>query len=249
MLSYFVIFITKFTFILGGFTSKNSYSKNDRRVSVECENESGEIYESGEEESFDGSSEISDSCEEETFDEAYNSLLDENQKKKHLCNENKMTINYDIKIIGNNGNVNIGPSTSETSQLNTDLMKFALVSYKQGVHKDNKSTISSHMNQTSFPNLNRNYFPDFKEEEDAFLKSIVELHNHAYKSKSMGEEFMKNITNTLLHNQPLTANNAHIGYKLTVERMVEVAKSVEEFRDITEEEQSILLAENMDMLA
>ena len=36
--------------------------------------------------------------------------------------------------------------------------------------------------------------------------------------------------------------------KLTVERMVEVAKSVEEFRDLTEEEQSILLAENMDML-
>ena len=59
---------------------------------------------------------------------------------------------------------------------------------------------------------------------------------------------MKNIKNTLLHNQPLTNNNAHIGYKLTVERMVEVAKSVEEFRDLTEEKQSVLLAENMDML-
>ena len=51
-----------------------------------------------------------------------------------------------------------------------------------------------------------------------------------------------------MHNEPLTTNNAHIGYKLTVERMVEVAKSVEEFRDLAEEEQSILLAENMDML-
>ena len=163
MLSYFVIFITKFTFILGGFTSKNSFSKNDRRVSVECENESGKMYESCEEESFDGSSEIPDSCEEETFDEAYASLLDENQKKKHLCNDKTMTINYDIKIIGNNGNVNIGPSASETIQLKTDLMNLALVSYKQGVHKDKTNTISSQMNQTSFFNLNRNYSPNFQD--------------------------------------------------------------------------------------
>ena len=92
-------------------------------------------------------------------------------------------------------------------------MKFALVSYTQGVDKDHQNTISSHMNQTSFLNLNRTYLPDFKDEEDAFLKSMVETYNHAYKSKSMGEEFMKNIKNTLLHNQPLTTNNAHIGYK------------------------------------
>ena len=51
-----------------------------------------------------------------------------------------------------------------------------------------------------------------------------------------------------LHNQPLTTNNAHFGFKLTEESMVEIAKSVEEFRDLTEEEQSVLLAENMDML-
>ena len=117
MLSYFLTFITQITFILGGFTSKNYDSKNDINVSVECKNESGEMYESCEEESFDGSSELSDSCEEETFDEAYASLLDENLKKKHLCNQNKMTINYDIQII--NGNVNIGPSASETTHLKT----------------------------------------------------------------------------------------------------------------------------------
>ena len=95
MLSYFVIFITKFTFILGGFTSKNSYSKNDRRVSVECENESGEMYESCEEESLDGSSEISDSCEEETFDEAYASLLDENLKKNE---EDEIVMENEINL-------------------------------------------------------------------------------------------------------------------------------------------------------
>ena len=226
-------------------TSKHYHSKN---VSVDCENESGETSESCEEESYDESSEIYDSCEEESLDEAYASHLDKNLKEKQLYNDKTMTINYDIKIVGNNGNVIIGPSASETTQLKIDLMKFALVSYRQGVHKDKNNTVSSRMNQTSFLNLNRNYSPNFQDEEDAFLKSMVKSYNHAYKSKSMGEEFMKNIKDTLLHNQPLTTNNAHIGYKLTVERMVEVAKSVEEFRELTEEEQSIRLAENVDML-
>ena len=46
-----------------------------------------------------------------------------------------MNINYNIKIIGNNGNTNIGTSSSETTELKKDLMKFALVSYKQGVQR------------------------------------------------------------------------------------------------------------------
>jgi hypothetical protein len=182
---------------LDALTSKHYDSKN---VSVEQENERGDMSESCEEESYDESSEICDSFEEESFDEAYDSHLNTNLRKKQLCNDKTMTINYDIKIIGNNGNVNIRPSASGTTQLKTDLMKFELVSYKQGVHKDKTNTISSQMNQTLFLNLNRNYSPNFQDEEDPFIKSMVKSYNHAYKSKSMGEEFMKNIKDTLMHN-------------------------------------------------
>ena len=134
MLRFFLKFFTNFfTFILDALTSKHYDSKN---VSVVSENESGEMSESCEEESYDESSEIYDSCEEESFDEAYATHLDRNLKEKQLCNDKTMTINYDIKIIGNNGNVNIGPTTSETTQLKTDLMKFALVSYNEGLNTD-----------------------------------------------------------------------------------------------------------------
>ena len=59
---------------------------------------------------------------------------------------------------------------------------------------------------------------------------------------------MQNMVSVLLLNQPLTVSNSHKGYKLTAERMVEVSKSVDEFRNLTKEEKSVLLAENTDML-
>jgi hypothetical protein len=66
------VFAKFFTFIMDALKSKHHGSKH---FSVVSKKESGEMTESFEEESNDGSSKIYDSCEKESFDEVYDSHL------------------------------------------------------------------------------------------------------------------------------------------------------------------------------
>ena len=86
------------------------------------------------------------------------------------------------------------------------------------------------------------------DEDEIYLNNLVKTHDEQYKSVNFGEEMIKEMMMCSMFGIPISYNAAINGYKLCVERMFKVARSLNEFETLTHNDKEILLKVNVDLL-
>jgi len=88
----------------------------------------------------------------------------------------------------------------------------------------------------------------FTEDEMCALNEIVKKHDERYRSVNFGEALIKEMIMCSMFGIPISPNAALAGYRLSVERITRIAHDLHSFRDLSKDDQSLLLKENADLL-
>lgn len=85
-------------------------------------------------------------------------------------------------------------------------------------------------------------------EDEIYLNNLVKTHDEQYRTVNFGEEMIKEMMMCSMFGIPISYNAAINGYKLCVERMFKIARSLAEFETLTHNDKEILLKVNVDLL-
>jgi hypothetical protein len=91
-------------------------------------------------------------------------------------------------------------------------------------------------------------YEPMSESETDYLAKLVASHNQCYKSVNFGEELIKEMIMCSLFGIAISTRAALTGYRLSVDRMTRIAKSLDAFNRLTMLDQEALLKENADLL-
>ena len=90
--------------------------------------------------------------------------------------------------------------------------------------------------------------PTLSPEEEKYLEILVTSHDAQYRSVNFGEEMIKEMMMCSMFGIPISSSAAINGYKLCVQRVFKIARSLEEFQLLANEDKESLLKVNADLL-
>jgi len=80
------------------------------------------------------------------------------------------------------------------------------------------------------------------------VNELVSLHDQHYRAINFGEDIIKSMIMSSIYGMPMSEKDCTSSYKLTIQRVVRVAKHFTEFTDLPNEVQELLLKHNADLI-